>query len=76
TLIPPAAAEPPRLSAPEPQPIARSSAPITLRAPPGIDAPRAPADFQPSQQVIVRPAAPSTQEPGTMLPIPDDALGG
>lgn len=76
TLIPPAAAEPPRLSAPEPQPIARSSAPITLRPPPGIDAPRAPADFKPSQQVIVQPAAPSTQEPGTMLPIPDDALGG
>ncbi len=80
-LIPPPAAQAPVLTAPEPQPpepqpIVRSTAPITLRPPPGIDAPRAPADFQPTQQVIVQPAAPSTLEPGTMLPIPDDARGG
>ena len=66
----------PVLTPPEPQPIARSTAPVTLRPPPGIDAPRAPADFKPTQQVIVQPPAPSTQEPGTMLPIPDNALGG
>jgi soluble lytic murein transglycosylase len=76
TLIPPAAPEAPVLSAPEPQPIARSTAPITLRPPPGIDAPRAPADFEPTRQVIGQPAAPSTQEPGTMLPIADDTFGG
>lgn len=76
TLIPPAAPEAPVLSAPEPQPIARSTTPITLRPPPGIDAPRAPADFKPTRQVIGQPAAPSTQEPGTMLPIADDTFGG
>lgn len=76
TLIPPAASATPVLTAPEPQPIARSSAPITLRPPPGIDAPRAPADFKPTQQVIGQPVTPSTQEPGTMLPIPDGSLGG
>lgn len=76
SLVSPAAVKAPVLTAPEPQPIARSTAPITLRPPPGIDAPRAPADFQPTQQVIVQPSAPSTVEPGTMLPIPDDAVGG
>lgn len=75
SLTPPAAPQAPALNAPEPQPIARSTAPITLRPPPGIDAPRAPADFKPSRQVIVQPTAPSTQEPGTMLPIADDTFG-
>lgn len=71
----PDAPERPRLAGPEPQPIARSSAPVTLRPPPGIDAPRAPADFSPAG--LATPATttrepPSTQEPGTMLPISDE----
>ncbi len=73
---PPAAVEAPVLTAPQPQPIVRNTAPITLRPPPGVDAPRAPADFTAVAPLAARPAQPSTQEPGTMLPIADDAPGG
>jgi len=71
----PAAPERPALLAPEPQPIARNSAPVTLRPPPGVDAPRAPADFSAIAPLVdgaTAPIQPSTQEPGTMLPIADD----
>lgn len=71
----PSAPERPVLAGPEPQPIARNSAPITLRPPPGIDAPRAPADFSPTAPratTATAPRPPSTQAPGTMLPISDE----
>lgn len=71
-LVPSAPEEAPVLVAPQPQPIARSTEPIVLRPPPGIDAPRAPAGFSPPSLGV----QPSTLEPGTMLPIADEADGG
>lgn len=73
--IPPAS-EQPALTAPQPQPIARQLAPVTLTPPAGVDAPRAPAHFSSiepvSTDISAAPALPSTQDPGTMLPISDD----